>query len=107
MIERLPNTQCYHVTDTRFRAALFFTEPTIDFFARVSLPPCQATAPPQLPFDKIDIRLTASINELALAASNLTHSRHASFVSVSRRLLTYCSSICSTTSTQITISTGM
>jgi hypothetical protein len=25
MVQRLPNSHCYHVTDTSFRAALFFT----------------------------------------------------------------------------------
>ena len=57
-------------------------EPIIVSSAPVSLQPCQATAPPQLAsnslpyvpqvlkqaFDKIDARLTATINEPALAA---------------------------------------
>ena len=72
MIERLPNTQSYHVTDAGFRAALFFTRA----YNRLLRPGLAAALPGhratpttlQQAFDKIDIRLTASINELALAA---------------------------------------
>ena len=72
MIQRLPNTQCYHVTDAGFRAALFFTR-TYNRLLRpglaAALPDHRAT-PTRLKraFDKIDTCLTASINELALAA---------------------------------------
>ena len=72
MIQRLPNTQCYHVTETGFRAALFFTR-TYNRLLRpglgAALPGHRAT-PTGLTqaFDKIDARLTASLNELALAA---------------------------------------
>jgi hypothetical protein len=82
MIERLPNTQSYHVTDAGFRTALFFTRA----YNRLLRPGLAAALPGHraIPtnlkqaFDKIDTHLTASINEIALAASNLTHSRHVS-----------------------------
>ncbi|MGC1888379.1 MAG: hypothetical protein WA709_20175 [Stellaceae bacterium] len=81
MIERLPKTQCYHVTDAGFRAALFFTRAynRLRPGLAAALPGHRAT-PTSLKqaFDKIDTRLTASIDELALAVSNLTHSRHVS-----------------------------
>ena len=72
MIERLPNTQCYHVTDAGFRTALFFTRAYNRLLRpglAAALPGHRAT-PTSLKqaFDKIDTRLTASINELALAA---------------------------------------
>ena len=82
-IQRLLNTLCYHVTETGFRAALFFTR-AYNRLLRPGLAAAvpQATAPPQLAsnslpyvpqvleqaFDKIDARLTATINEPALAA---------------------------------------
>jgi len=72
MIQRLPNTHCYHVTETGLRAALFFTRA----YNRLLRPGLAAALPGHraIPtglkqaFDKIDARLTASINELALAA---------------------------------------
>jgi hypothetical protein len=72
MIERLPNTQCYHVTETGFRAALFFTRAYNRLLRpglAAALPGHRATpAGLQQAFDNIDARLTASIRELALAA---------------------------------------
>jgi hypothetical protein len=71
MIEPLPNTHWYRVTDLAFRTALFFTR------AYNRLRPALAAALPghraiptglKQAFDKIDTRLTASINQLALAA---------------------------------------
>jgi len=72
IIERLPNTQYYHVTDAGFRAALFFTRAYNRLLRpalAAALPGHRAT-PTRLKqaFDNIDLRLTASINELALAA---------------------------------------
>jgi hypothetical protein len=75
MIERLPNTQCYHVTQTGFRAALFFTRA----YNRLLRPGLAAALPGhratpiglKQAFDKIDARLTASINQLAVAAIKL------------------------------------
>ena len=72
VIQRLPNTQCYHVTETGFRAALFFTR-AYNRLLRPGLAaalPDHRAAPTGLKqaFDKIDARLTASISELALAA---------------------------------------
>jgi hypothetical protein len=72
MIERLPNTHCYHVTDAGFRAALFFTR-AYNRLLRPGLAaalPGHRAAPTRLKhaFDKIDTHLTASIHELALAA---------------------------------------
>jgi len=72
MIERLPNTQCYHVTDAGFRAALFFTRA----YNRLLRPGLAAALPGhratptglKQAFDKIDDRLTALIKQLALAA---------------------------------------
>ena len=72
MIQRLPNTHYYHVTDSGFRAALFFTRA----YNRLLRPGLAAALPSHrsIPtplrhaFDKIDARLTASANQLALAA---------------------------------------
>jgi hypothetical protein len=72
MIQGLPNTYHYHVTDSGFRAALFFTRA----YNRLLRPGLAAALPSHrsIPtprkhaFDKIDARLTASANELALAA---------------------------------------
>jgi hypothetical protein len=72
MIQRLPHTQCYHVTHAGFRAALFFTRA----YNRLLRPGLAAALPAhratptglQQAFDNIDARLTASIRELALAA---------------------------------------
>jgi hypothetical protein len=75
MIERLPNTHCYHVTQTGFRAALFVTRA----YNRLLRPGLAAALPGhratpiglKQAFDKIDARLTASINQLAVAAIKL------------------------------------
>ena len=69
MIQRLPNTHYYHVTNS---PALFFTRA----YNRLLRPGLAAALPSHrsIPtprkhaFDKIDARLTASANELALAA---------------------------------------
>jgi hypothetical protein len=72
MIERLPNTQSYRVTQAGFRAALFFTR----VYNRLLRPGLAAALPGHraIPtplkksFDRIDAQLTASIDQLALAA---------------------------------------
>jgi DNA-binding HxlR family transcriptional regulator len=72
MIERLPNTHSYHVTDAGFRAALFFTRA----YNRLLRPGLAAALPGHCAtptalkqsFDKIDAHLNASIKQLALAA---------------------------------------
>ena len=72
MIERRPNTQCYHVTDAGFRAALFFTR-AYNRLLRPGLAaalPGHRTIPTALKhsFNNIDAHLTAWIKQLALAA---------------------------------------
>jgi hypothetical protein len=72
MIERQPNTHCYHVIVAGFRTALFFTR-TYNRLLRpglaAALPAHRAVPTPlKQAFDKIDARLSASLNELALAA---------------------------------------
>ena len=72
MIERLPHTQSYRVTETGLRAALFFTR-TYNRLLRPALAaalPGHAAAPTPLTrcFDNIDAHLTALINQCALAA---------------------------------------
>jgi hypothetical protein len=72
MIERLPNTQSYRVTQAGFRAALFFTR----VYNRLLRPGLAAALPGHraIPtplkksFDRIDAQLTACIDQLALAA---------------------------------------
>jgi hypothetical protein len=72
MIERLPNTQSYRVTQAGFRVALFFTR----VYNRLLRPGLAAALPGHraIPtplkksFDRIDAQLTACIDQLALAA---------------------------------------
>jgi hypothetical protein len=49
MIQRLPNTQRYRVTEPGFRAALFFTRAYNRLLRPVWPPRCPATAPHQPP----------------------------------------------------------
>jgi hypothetical protein len=82
MIQRQPNSHRYQVTDSGFHAALFFTR-TYNHLLRpglaAALPGHHAVRTPlKQAFDALDARLTASITQLALAASNLTHSHHMS-----------------------------
>jgi hypothetical protein len=72
MIERLPNTQSYRVTQAGFRVALFFTR----VYNRLLRPGLAAALPGHraIPtplkksFDRIDAQLTACIDQLALAS---------------------------------------
>jgi len=71
MIQRLPNTQRYRVTEPGFRAALFFTR-TYNRLLRPGLAavlPGHRAAPIALArcFANLDTQITASIQQLALA----------------------------------------
>jgi hypothetical protein len=72
MIERLPNTQSYRVTQAGFRAALFFIRVYNRLLRRglaAALPGHRAIPTPlKKSFDRIDAQLTACIDQLALAA---------------------------------------
>ena len=70
MIQRLPNSHRYHVTEPGFRAALFFTRTSLLRPGIAAALPGHRSIPNPLKhaFDKIDARITASINQLALAA---------------------------------------
>jgi DNA-binding HxlR family transcriptional regulator len=71
MIERLPKTQRYRVTEHGFRAALFFTR----LYNRLLRPGLAAAlpglraihAPLKLAFDKLDAQVTAWINQARFA----------------------------------------
>jgi hypothetical protein len=72
MIQRRPNSYRYHVTDSGFRAALFFTR-TYNHLLRpglaAALPGHHSLCTPlKQAFDALDARLTASITRLVLAA---------------------------------------
>jgi hypothetical protein len=77
LIERLPNSFRYRVTEFGFRAALFFTR----VYNRIlrpglaaALPGLRATDTPlKRAFDKIDAQVNEWINQAQLAAQNLTH----------------------------------
>ncbi len=72
MIERLPHSHRYRVTDAGFRAALFFTR-TYNRLLRPGLAAVlpdrhAATTPLKRAFDTLDARITASLTEAKLAA---------------------------------------
>jgi hypothetical protein len=77
LIERLPKSFRYHVTEFGFRTALFFTR----VYNRIlrpglaaALPNLRAVdAPLKRAFDQIDARVSQWIDQTQLAASNLTH----------------------------------
>jgi hypothetical protein len=84
LIERVPNSFRYRVTDFGLRIALFFTR-TYNRLLRPGL----AAALPALrgittslkrAFDALGAQLDAMINQSQLAKQNLTHSRQVSFV---------------------------
>jgi len=82
LIERLPNSFRYRVTEFGFRAALFFTR----VYNRLLRPGLAAVlpilraidAPLKRAFDNIDVQVNASIKQANFAISNLTHSAKAS-----------------------------
>ncbi len=82
MIERLPNSFRYRVTEFGFRAALFFTR-VYNCLLRpglaAALPILRAVnAPLKRAFDNIDLQVNAWIKQANFATSNLTHSPQAS-----------------------------
>jgi len=82
LIERLPNSLRYRVTEFGFRAALFFTR----VYNRLLRPGLAAVlpamrandAPLKRAFDNIDTQVNAWISQANFAISNLTHSPQAS-----------------------------
>ena len=84
LIERIPNSFRYHVTDCRLRIALFFTR-TYNRLLRPGLaavlPTSCTVAPPlQRAFNALTTQIDAAINEAKLAPQNLTHLRQGAFV---------------------------
>src|ERR1700674_4502471 len=81
LVERLPKSFRYRVTDVGLRIALFFTR-TYNRLLRPgladALPALRAIASPlQRAFDPLVGQLDAAIKQANLAPSNLTHLRHA------------------------------
>jgi len=82
LIERLPNSFRYRVTEFGFRAALFFTRA----YNRILRPGLAAALPAlrsidnplKLAFIKIDEHIKMWINQAQLTTQNLTHSRQVS-----------------------------
>src|SRR5262245_13288790 len=77
LIERLPNSFRYHVTEFGLRAALFFTR-TYNRIMRPGLAAalpnlCTINAPLNKAFDKINASVNAWVNQAQLASQNLTH----------------------------------
>jgi len=84
LIERLPNSFRYRVTDVGLRVALFFTR-TYNRLLRPGLatvlPSLHAiTSPLKRAFDLLGAQIDTMISETQLASQNLTHLRQASFV---------------------------
>jgi hypothetical protein len=84
LIERVPNSFRYRVTDFGLRIALFFTR-TYNRLLRpglaAALPALRAvTTSLQRAFDALSTQIDAIIKEAKLAPQNLTHSRRAAFV---------------------------
>ena len=84
LIERLPNSFRYRVTDFGFRVALFFAR-TYNRLLRpglaAALPALRAvTTPLKRAFDALTAQIDRTIKEAQLAAQNLTHLRQVSFV---------------------------
>jgi len=84
LIERVPNSFRYRVTDFGLRAALFFTR-TYNRLLRpglaAALPTLRAiTTPLKRAFDLLGAQIDTMISQTCLAQQNLTHSRQASFV---------------------------
>ena len=84
LIERVPKSFRYQVTDFGFRVALFFTR-TYNRLLRPGLaavlPTLRAiTTPLQRAFNALTIQIDATIKEARFAPQNLTHSRQGAFV---------------------------
>jgi hypothetical protein len=84
VIERVPNSFRYRVTDFGLRIALFFTR-TYNRLLRPSLaaalPALRAVASPlQRAFNTLILQIDATIKQAKLATPNLTHLRQVSFV---------------------------
>jgi hypothetical protein len=84
LIERVPNTFRYRVTDFGLRVALFFTR-TYNRLLRpglaTALPTLRAiTTPLKRAFDLLGAQIDTMISQTQLAAQNSTHLRQASFV---------------------------
>ena len=84
LIERIPNSFRYQVTDCGFRIALFFTR-TYNRLLRpglaAALPTLHAvTTPLKRAFNALGAQIDATIKQAQLASQNLTHSRQVAFV---------------------------
>jgi hypothetical protein len=84
LIERLPNSFRYHVTEFGLRVALFFTR-TYNRLLRptlaAALPALRAvTTPLQRAFNTLTTQIDTTIKQAQLAAQNLTHLRQVAFV---------------------------
>jgi hypothetical protein len=84
LIERIPSSFRYQVTDCGFRVALFFTR-TYNRLLRpalaAALPTLRAVATPlQRVFNALTTQIDITIKQAQLAAQNLTHSRQVAFV---------------------------
>jgi hypothetical protein len=84
LIERVPKSFRYRVTDAGFRVALFFTR-TYNRLLRpglaAALPVLRTVATPlQRAFNALSTQIDAVIKKAKLATQNLTHSRQVAFV---------------------------
>ena len=84
LIERVPNSFRYRVTDLGLRVALFFTR-TYNRLLRpalaAALPTLRAiTTPLKRAFDRLEAQIDTVIRQTNLAPQNLTHLRQPSFV---------------------------
>ena len=84
LIERIPKSFRYQVTDFGLRVALFFTR-TYNRLLRpglaAALPALRSIATPlRHAFDALTAQIDTMINQANLAAKNLTHSHKVSFV---------------------------
>jgi hypothetical protein len=84
LIERVPKSFRYKVTDFGFRVALFFTR-TYNRLLRpglaAALPALRALATPlQRAFNALATQIDTTIKQAQLASQNLTHSRQVAFV---------------------------
>ena len=88
LIERVPKSFRYKVTDFGLRVALFFTR-TYNRLLRpglaAALPALRAvTTPLQRAFNTLSVQIDATIKQAQLAAQNLTHPRQAGSLSTAR-----------------------